>query len=58
MVITEIFNSIEGQGAGAGLPCIFVRLTVYILRCAWCDTVYAFHGGLRDPVPDRARVAQ
>jgi hypothetical protein len=29
MVITEIFNSIEGQGAGAGLPCIFVRLTVF-----------------------------
>ena len=29
MVITEVFNSIEGQGAGAGLPCIFVRLTVF-----------------------------
>lgn len=45
MVITEIFKSIQGEGTRAGLPCIFVRLTGCNLRCVWCDTDYAFHGG-------------
>ncbi len=45
MVITEIFKSIQGEGTRAGLPCIFVRLTGCNLRCTWCDTAYAFHGG-------------
>lgn len=47
MVITEIFNSIQGEGTRAGLPCIFIRLTGCNLRCAWCDTAYAFHGGTK-----------
>ena len=45
MRITEIFKSIQGEGTRAGLPCIFVRLTGCNLRCVWCDTAYAFHGG-------------
>ncbi len=45
MYITEIFKSIQGEGSRAGLPCIFVRLTGCNLRCTWCDTAYAFHGG-------------
>jgi len=45
MVITEIFKSIQGEGTRAGLPCIFVRVTGCNLRCTWCDTAYAFHGG-------------
>jgi 7-carboxy-7-deazaguanine synthase len=45
MFITEIFKSIQGEGTRAGLPCIFVRLTGCNLRCKWCDTAYAFHGG-------------
>ena len=47
MFITEIFNSIQGEGTRAGLPCVFVRLTGCNLRCTWCDTAYAFHGGTR-----------
>lgn len=47
MVITEIFKSIQGEGTRAGLPCIFIRLTGCNLRCTWCDTAYAFHGGAR-----------
>lgn len=47
MVITEIFKSIQGESTHAGLPCIFVRLTGCNLRCTWCDTAYAFHGGAR-----------
>ena len=45
MVITEIFKSIQGESTYAGLPCVFVRLTGCNLRCHWCDTAYAFHGG-------------
>jgi 7-carboxy-7-deazaguanine synthase len=45
MVISEIFKSIQGESSFAGLPCTFVRLTGCNLRCHWCDTAYAFHGG-------------
>jgi 7-carboxy-7-deazaguanine synthase len=45
MYVTEIFQSIQGEGTRAGRPCIFVRLTGCNLRCTWCDTAYAFHGG-------------
>lgn len=43
--ITEIFHSIQGESTWAGVPCTFVRLTGCPLRCSWCDTEYAFHGG-------------
>ncbi|WP_447975279.1 7-carboxy-7-deazaguanine synthase QueE [Nitrospira sp. Kam-Ns4a] len=45
MRVTEIFYSIQGESSHAGQPCVFVRLTGCPLRCAWCDTAYAFHGG-------------
>ena len=45
--ITEIFHSIQGESTWAGLPCTFVRVTGCPLRCTWCDTEYAFHGGTR-----------
>jgi 7-carboxy-7-deazaguanine synthase len=47
MIVTEIFKSIQGEGTRAGMPCIFVRLTGCNLRCTWCDTAYAFHGGTK-----------
>ena len=52
MQITEIFKSIQGEGTRAGLPCIFVRLTGCNLRCTWCDTAYAFHGGTKQTVDE------
>jgi 7-carboxy-7-deazaguanine synthase len=45
MRVTEIFFSIQGEGSRAGRPCIFVRFTGCDLRCVYCDTAYAFHGG-------------
>ncbi|HTP25152.1 MAG TPA: radical SAM protein [Anaeromyxobacteraceae bacterium] len=45
MRVTEIFFSIQGEGTRAGRPCIFVRFTGCDLRCGYCDTTYAFHGG-------------
>ena len=43
--ITEIFYSIQGEAETAGWPTVFVRLTGCPLRCRYCDTAYAFHGG-------------
>jgi 7-carboxy-7-deazaguanine synthase len=43
--ITEIFTSLQGETRTVGLPTTFVRLTGCPLRCGYCDTAYAFHGG-------------
>ncbi len=43
--ITEIFYSIQGEADSVGWPTVFVRLTGCPLRCQYCDTTYAFHGG-------------
>src|SRR5439155_17728374 len=45
MRVTEIYKSIQGESTYAGLPCTLVRFTGCNLRCVWCDTAYAFHGG-------------
>jgi len=45
LLINEIFHSIQGESTWAGLPCAFVRLTGCHLRCAYCDTEYAFYEG-------------
>lgn len=43
--ITEIFFSLQGETSRLGLPTVFVRLTGCPLRCGYCDSAYAFHGG-------------
>jgi 7-carboxy-7-deazaguanine synthase len=43
--LTEIFHSLQGEADTAGIPTVFVRLTGCPLRCRYCDTEYAFHGG-------------
>lgn len=58
MRVTEIFLSIQGEGTRAGRPCAFVRFTGCDLRCVWCDTAYAFHGGeeiSREHIVERLR---
>jgi 7-carboxy-7-deazaguanine synthase len=52
MIITEIFHSIQGESSYAGLPCSFIRTTGCNLRCHWCDTEYAFHGGKEMSIPE------
>lgn len=43
--VNEIFYSIQGESSHAGRPCIFIRLTGCNLRCAYCDTAYAYDEG-------------
>ncbi|GAB3371151.1 7-carboxy-7-deazaguanine synthase QueE [Spongiibacter taiwanensis] len=50
--ITEIFYSLQGESRTLGLPTVFVRLTGCPLRCQYCDTEYAFHGGERQSIAD------
>lgn len=45
MRISEIYSSIQGETQYAGLPCTLVRTTGCDLRCSYCDTTHAFHGG-------------
>jgi 7-carboxy-7-deazaguanine synthase len=52
MRVSEIFHSIQGESSYAGQPCVFVRLTGCPLRCAWCDTEYAFYGGRETSMDD------
>ncbi|MDH4022062.1 MAG: 7-carboxy-7-deazaguanine synthase QueE [Gammaproteobacteria bacterium] len=50
--ITEIFHSLQGESRPVGYPTAFVRLTGCPLRCGYCDTAYAFHGGQRVSITD------
>ena len=40
--VSEIFDSIQGEGPSAGSPATFLRLATCNLRCAWCDTRYTW----------------
>lgn len=43
--VSEIFESIQGEGLNQGRPTVFIRLVGCNLNCAWCDTKYARTGG-------------
>lgn len=67
--ISEIFESIQGEGTSIGLPALFVRLQGCNLTCSWCDTPYTWKPGqnrdfrkyevekLVDEVADQLRTA-
>lgn len=58
MKINEIFFSIQGESTYAGLPCAFVRLAGCNLRCAYCDTTYAYEEGREQTVAQVVRTVE
>lgn len=40
--ISEIFESLQGEGPSAGLPSVFLRLATCNLGCSFCDTKYTW----------------
>lgn len=50
--VSEIFYSLQGEADSAGWPTVFIRLTGCPLRCSYCDTSYAFHGGTTIAIAD------
>ncbi len=50
--ITEIFFSLQGEARYSGMPTVFVRLTGCPMRCRYCDSAYAFHGGEKRTLDD------
>lgn len=48
--VAEIFTSLQGESSLVGWPTVFIRLSGCPLRCSYCDTAYAFHGGRVMPI--------
>ena len=42
MKISEIFESIQGEGNNAGKHAVFLRTAECNLKCVWCDTKYTW----------------
>jgi 7-carboxy-7-deazaguanine synthase len=40
--VSEVFDSLQGEGASTGQPCTFLRLAGCNLHCTWCDTKYTW----------------
>jgi 7-carboxy-7-deazaguanine synthase len=58
LLIHEIYRSLQGESTFAGLPCVFVRLSVCDARCRWCDTPHAVTQGslwTLDAIVERVR---
>jgi 7-carboxy-7-deazaguanine synthase len=58
LTVCEIFKSIQGESSFAGLPFTIVRLTGCNLRCAYCDTHYAWAEGVQMSVGDVAQAVE
>ena len=47
-LVKEMFGpTLQGEGAHAGRPCVFLRFAACNLACSWCDTDFAAEGATR-----------
>jgi 7-carboxy-7-deazaguanine synthase len=47
-LVKELFGpTLQGEGAHAGRPCVFLRFATCNLACTWCDTDFDPHGAVR-----------
>lgn len=51
MLISEIFDSIDGEGIRSGRLCTFIRVFGCNLRCSYCDSMYAVEERYSDVPP-------
>lgn len=49
--VSEVFDSIQGEGQETGYQTTFLRLAGCNLSCVWCDTKYAQTGGQETDIP-------
>lgn len=40
--LSEVFDSVQGEGPSIGCPARFLRLALCNLRCRWCDSRYTW----------------
>lgn len=52
VLVSEVFYSLQGESTRAGFPAVFVRMAGCNLRCAYCDTQYAWSGGTMRSIDD------
>jgi 7-carboxy-7-deazaguanine synthase len=47
-LVKEMFGpTLQGEGAHAGRPCVFLRFAACNLACTWCDTDFAAEGSTK-----------
>jgi organic radical activating enzyme len=52
-LVKEMFGpTLQGEGAHAGSPCVFLRFAVCNLACHWCDTDFAPAGATHLEIAD------
>lgn len=55
--VCETFSSIQGESTHAGRRCFFIRLAGCNLRCSYCDSAYAWTGGVERTPEELAAAA-
>lgn len=58
MLISEIFDSIDGEGIRAGQLCTFIRVFGCNLRCSYCDSMYAVDRKFSDIPPKEMSISE
>ncbi len=48
LIVSDIFQSLQGEGPRLGAPSVFLRLGMCNLQCSWCDTPYTWKEGELD----------